>query len=189
MKTLTRCALGLSLLGCASAHAGGNVVGSIGERTLDDDQFWGEVRRQPLVGVLADFSFGPAPVSLAVGLQASAKKEDASDGSGDEITGSVADLTVGAKLMPNDGMFRPYVSGGLASVGASGKVEGPGVDTDYNDQSFGWYASAGGYLRLGSHFEMGIDLRWIGGTDINFGGSKGDANSFTTSLLIGYGWD
>ena len=95
-------ALVFSVSSASYADISGNVLGSIGFRALDDDGFWAPVEDQLLIGVLADFSLGSrAPLFASVGIQSSA---DIHDAGFNDITGTVADFTVGLKFMPRSGV-------------------------------------------------------------------------------------
>lgn len=175
------CAL-LLLSTAGAAQAGGNVVASVGMRSLGYEAWeMADIDQQPLLGVLADFQISDLPLHVAIGAQVSAKE---SDETGSDVTGSVADFSVGLKVMPGSGLFRPYIGAGVASVGVA-------IETDWDDddeQSFGYYGGVGTLLRMGAHFTLGLDLRWVGGTDGELLGEDGDADSFIASVLVGYGW-
>ena len=177
------------LMLCASgAQAAGNINGTIGLRQLDED-IWAPVDRQATVGVVADFGLGRSlPLYVSVGADVSADVD--SDDSGD-TSAAVVELMAGIKVMPRSGVFRPYAQVGVTSVGAALEFDGDDdyYDEDDNDQSFGYYAGFGALFRIGRHFNLGADLRWVAGTDIEMFGYSGDADSFTGSIVIGYGWD
>ncbi len=178
-----RCGVGVTLIFAAAgvAHAGGDVVGAIGVRSLSG-QLWNNLdsETQVALGVFADFELGNRPLYITTGLQVSAD-----DGAEGGSTVAVADLSVGLKLMPAKRAFRPYIGAGVASVGASIETDFSGDD---DDQSFGYYVSGGALFRIGSHFTLGLDLRYLGGTDISLFGVSGDGDSVTATALIGYGW-
>lgn len=189
MKQLISLAAGAAFLFAGAAQAGGNINGTIGIRKLDDQDFWQEVDSQALFGVLADFGLGQLPLHAAVGIQVSVDEQDIEGSPGFTRTGSVADFSAGLKLMPREGAFRPYLGAGVASVGAAGEIEGGGSTSDFDDQSFGFYVQGGGFTRIGKGFNLGVDLRLVTGTDIDFGGVTGDADSFVAALTLGWGWD
>lgn len=175
-----------SVLLSSAAYAGGNVNGTIGSRSLDEDE-WEPLDRQPTIGVLADFQIGQTPLYIATGFQVSADDDEVAPGV--DATAAVVDLSAGLKLMSTQGVLRPYVGLGIASVGVAVELDGAGVDEDDDDQSFGAYFGGGAILRIGRHFNLGADLRWIRGTDIELFEAETDADSFVASVLIGYGWD
>lgn len=53
---------------------------------------------------------------------------------------------------------------------------------------FGYYVGGGAIFRMAQHFNIGVDVRWIRGTDVELFGVEGDADSFVTTALFGYGW-
>ncbi len=176
--------VGATLLALSgTAHAGGNVNGTFGARFLDSGD-WAPIEQQPMIGVMADFQIAQLPLHAAVGIQVSADQED--DGSV-EVTAAIADFSAGLKLMPTSGVFRPYLGVGVASVGASIELDGAAYDDD-SDQSFGYYFNAGALFRIGAHFNLGLDLRWIAGTKGELLGVDGDVDSFVAGIAMGYGW-
>jgi hypothetical protein len=176
------------LMLCASAaQAAGNINGTVGIRQLDKD-FWGPVDQQAAIGVVADFALGHSlPLYISVGGNVSV--DEHKDDFGD-ATGAVFDMTAGFKVMPRSGVFRPYAELGVASVGADLEFHSDDYDDgEDDDQSFGYYAGFGALFRIGRHFNLGANVRWIAGTSIELFGQKTDADSFIGSVVIGYGWD
>lgn len=174
----------LLCLGTSAMAATGNVVASAGVRYLDKDE-WSPVEDQGQVGVLADFRIGQGPLYVTAGVQVSGKEEDESDG---ELTASVVDFSLGAKLMPTFGNVSPYIGAGVASVGAAYEFEDDfGPDEDDDDASLGFYYGAGLLVRIG-HFSVGADVRRIDGTDLELGGVDTNADSTVLSALFGWGW-
>ena len=173
----------LILAAGSAARADGDVVGAIGFRSLSGD-LWGsdflDSDSQLALGVFADFGLGELPLYIATGLQVSAD-----DGGEGGYSAAVVDLSVGLKLMATEGAVRPYVGAGVASVGASIDT---GFFSDDDDQSYGYYLGGGALFRIKRHFTLGIDLRYIGGTDIELLGVKDDADSVTATALIGFSW-
>lgn len=167
--------LGGLLLLPALAYAGGNLVGGLGNRKLQDDALDG-FDSHTAFGVLADFGFGNSPVNLATGLLVSSKQQDG-------VTLAVADIMVGAKFMGHRGVFRPYAETGLVSTGVSIEAFG---ESD-SDQTFAFYGALGAIFRLGKHFDLGGDLRLTKGGSVDFGGEI-ETDSFTATVFAGFGW-
>lgn len=164
----------------APALADGNVNFVLGSRSMSDDDNWGDLDTQDAFGVNVDFGVADWPVRLVVGAHGSSKDKH-------DVEGSVGEASFGVmKLwkLSHDGMVRPYVGGGLAAVGA--EIDGPGFDDD--DGSIGLYISGGVYWRLGSRFNIGVDGRFLTGTDIELFGISGDADYLQIGLLLGFGW-
>ncbi len=200
MSRLVRIAL-LALLVAALApsvaHSGGNVNFTLGERDLGND--WSPLDGQPMFGVVVDWGMDEWPVHLAWGLNVSADSEDMRVYGADvEFTAAYAEVSFGAVWLPiRDKSFRPYLGAGIASVSAAYEFDVYGLSYDDDDQDFGYYANAGIYWRLGSRFNLGLDLRYGGGTEFEFESPddgkfdetlRVDGPYFAYSLLLGFGW-
>jgi len=172
--------LALVVLVSGSAFAAdGSVNFVIGQRNLNDD-FWSidDLDTQTVFGVNADFGGDKWPVHIAVGLNLSAK-------SGTLFDAAVADLSFGALWVPRKGkLIRPYLGIGVSSVGAAIDI----VDDDDVDQSFGYYANGGVYFQLFSHFNVGLDVRLLEGTEFELFALQFDANYAQYGILLGIGW-
>lgn len=189
MRHAFRAAALLLTLGSGPAFAaGGHVLGSVGSRELDEDD-WAPVESQPMIGALASFQVG-GPFHIAAGVQASSKEEDScSGGICADFTGTVVDLSLGLQVMGTSGLFRPYLGAGVVSTSVEFEADGPTFDASDDDTSIGWYAGGGGVFRIGQHFEVGADLRWVGGTEIELFGAEGDVDSLVASVTVGFGWE
>ncbi len=185
----------LVTLAPAAALAGGNANFTIGQRDLGSD--WDPLDGQIMFGATVDWGMDDWPVHLAWGLNASADSQDNVYGTNVEFTAALAELSFGVLWLPiKDKPFRPYLGAGIAGVSAAYQAEAFGVSIDDDDQDFGYYANAGIYWRLGSSFNLGIDLRYGGGTEFDFSipsefGRQAltvDGGYFAYSLLLGFGW-
>jgi hypothetical protein len=178
--------LALVVLVAGNAFAAdGNVNFVLGQRNLSDDLWDFEslgLDTQPAFGVNADFGGEGWPVHFAVGLNVSAD-------TGGDVTVAVADISFGALWLPRKGkLVRPYLGAGISSVGI-------GVDDDFDDetdQSIGLYANGGVYFQIGSHFNIGADLRLLEGTSFELPGIvpgfEFDADYLQLGLLLGVSW-
>jgi len=180
------------LAACGTAQAGGSVSGALGWRHLSGgvwDRFGAD--SQPLVGVLADVRIGQTPLYGVLGVQVSARElDDRPQYDFYDASISTADVSLGLKLMRPQGMFRPYVSAGVTSVGVAVEYEDSFHDDyDDSDQAFGYFVSSGAQFRIARHFVAGLDLRWILGTEqVDLDGLRDNANSFTAAATFGYVW-
>lgn len=194
MKSLGLVAAAVAMLFAAGAQASGNITATLGTRVLDT-QDWEPTEKQAMFGVLGDFQLGRSPVHLEWGLRASA---DDAEESGVDVSLAVADLSLGALFIGDRGVARPYFGLGVASVGVGLEVEGPtptGRRTeDDDDQSLGYYLATGVMFRIGRSFNLGVDARWLGGTEVTLFDEEGntdkaDVDSYTIGLRVGWGWD
>ena len=188
-------ALLLVALAPAAALAGGNANFTIGLRDLGGD--WDPLDSQPMFGATVDWGMDDWPVHLAWGLNVSADSHDDVYGTGVQFTAAYAEVSFGVLWLPIRGKpIRPYLGAGIAGVSAAYEADFYGVAIDDDVQDFGYYANAGVYWRLGPRFNLGIDLRYGGGTEFDFPapseiGSDAfsvDGGYFAYSLLLGFGW-
>jgi len=180
-------ALGVVAACCAgAAEAGGNANFVLGARGLDED-FWSPDEDQGVLGVTVDFGRRGWPIHLAAGTAASGAEEHVSGGG--KFSVGIGELSFGVLKVwePQGWTLRPYVGGGLAIVSASAELkDGSRVEDD--DTSAGVYAQGGVFWRIGPKFNIGLDLRVMGGTDITLFGASGDADYGQAGLVLGWGW-
>lgn len=174
------------------ALADGNANFNLGRRALDKD-FWEPVEEHGVFGVTVDFGAEDWPINLEAGSQLSGAQEEEFDfflASDVEVTAAIVEFNFGVnKTWKPKGGIRPYIGGGLASVGAAGEVDaGFFGDADDDDQSFGAYVHGGVFWRLGPRFNIGFDARALLGTEITLFGVEGDADYLQFGMLLGFGW-
>jgi hypothetical protein len=189
MKTCLRfLTMGLTMaLLAAPAIAGGNANFFLGSRGLDKD-FWTPVNGQFAFGGTVDFGKKEWLIHLETGTYVSVGYEENFLGSTD-VTGSVSEIFFGVnKTWITKGPARPFIGGGLASVGAAYRINGPGGDIDDHDGSGGAYFHGGVFWRLGNRFNIGLDGRLLGGTKITLFGAQGDADYAQLGMVLGWGW-
>lgn len=194
--------LPLVLLAAASPAAAsrGNANFVLGSRALQDDSFWEPNETHQVFGATVSFGADDWPIDLAAGTYLSARERtiyfsDPDFGTirGDFIT-ALAEFTFGVQKTWALGAHRPYLGGGLASVGAAAEFDGPGgADVDDVDQSAGIYVEGGIFWRLGSRFNIGLHTRGLFATDVEFDfdgpiTARGDADYVQAGLILGWGW-
>jgi hypothetical protein len=189
MKSLLRCLLLAVAMACVAtpALASGNANFVLGGRGLDKD-FWEPVNGQAVIGVVVDFGKKDWPIHLETGIQVSVGAEEDFFVTSD-VYGSVAELDFGVnKTWELKGATRPFIGGGLATVGAAYTVEAPLGDIEEDDNSGGVYFHGGAFWRLGKRFNIGIDGRFLVGTKITLFGEEGDADYVQLGMILGWGW-
>ena len=167
------------------ALAGGNANFILGSRGLDKD-FWEPVNGQFATGVTVDFGKQAWPIHLETGIQVSIGYEE--DFLNADIAGAVSEISFGVNKTWEKGVMRPFIGGGLAAVGASYSIDGPGPTIDDDDGSGGLYFHGGIYWRLKSRFNIGIDGRFLVGTNVTLFGEEGDADYVQLGMILGWGW-
>jgi len=171
----------LALILVTPADAGGNANLVGGGRTMTDENDWMPFQDQTVGGITVDFGPASWPFNLEAGAQGSEKTESLF---GTDVTGRVEEVSFGLNKTWNMGRMHPYVGAGAAQVKAT--FESGSVSID--DSSAGFYVHGGIFWRLGRRFNIGFDVRGMGGTKISFFGFEGDANYTQGGLLLGWGW-
>lgn len=85
-----------------------------------------------------------------------------------------------------DSDFRPYVGAGAAIVSATADASDGFVSVNDDDVTFGLYAHAGVAWDLGG-WVLGLDGRYLGGTDVDLFGGSWDVDMTQVCLFGGFG--
>jgi len=189
--------LGLAVFSPTESLAGGNANVIIGKRAASGQ--WSPVDGQRMLGAAVDWGMDDWPVHLAWGLNVSADETD--DYWNGQYSAALTELSFGLLWLPiRDRSFRPYVGAGIASVFADLEIDRDDGDEqfDIDDYDFGYYVNAGMYWRLGSRFNLGLDLRygWGARFDLILTYPSGvyrekdfvEGDYLAYSLLLGFGW-
>jgi opacity protein-like surface antigen len=161
----------------------------LGGRQLNEDD-WSPVEDQTAVGVEFVHEGHDAPVGFEVALFVSEKsKDDVPAGATTiDVTGKTAELSAGVRktFLKDDGHFHPYLGGGLAAIQAKfrGELSTGGAASD-DDTSAALYVHGGVDFDLGPAFLIGLDLRFLGGSDITLFDANGDADYGQLALVLG----
>ena len=168
----------------------GNVQFLIGQNYL------GDVRQpldQPAVfSVEVDFAPKKSPVHVALASSVSGDSASVVNpyyGQTGHVAVGFVEFSAGFIWLPvKHAIARPYLGAGALTLIA-------GVDAGANawnggdaDQSFGFYANAGLFFKVGDSFNIGFDGRIVRGTSITIAGTKVDADYERASLLVGFSW-
>ena len=85
-----------------------------------------------------------------------------------------------------DSAFQPYVGAGAALVSATADATDGFVSVNDDDFTFGFYARAGVAWDLDG-WVLGLDGRYLGGTDVDLFGGSFDVDMTQVSLFVGFG--
>jgi len=193
---LATMAIGVGMLSIAPAHADatGNVNFFLGQKKLSSSD-WEPVDTQGEFGAIMSFGQKEWPIDIAVDVLVSSAKEDAYDSliGSYTITGTTYEIDFGVRKVWGKKATRPYVAAGLGFIGAGAELDAGYTSIDANDSAFGYWVDAGIFWRLGSHFNIGLDLRYSGAdVDLDFGSGAVaqniNAGGFSYGLLLGFGW-
>jgi len=182
----------------------GNVNFLLGSRVLSNSD-WKTlaVEEQGLFGVDFDFTKESWPVSLLLGVSGStaSSKLFAISYYGYTIATfdnetTTSEYDVGArKYFDTDSNFMPYISAGVASIRVENTVtctSGCSGSFSLSDSSAGVFLDGGLMWRLGQHFNLGLGLKVLTGTSIQYSinGVRYDidADYGQAALILGYGF-
>lgn len=191
---MRRFVLGFALIAFVStasraAEMSGNVQFLIGQRWLSDA--WRAVDEPSVFGVEVDFAPQTSPVRVALGLQISGDSSTLPGpitGSGDVDVGFF-ELSAGFLWHPvKKAIVRPYIGGGIVTIGAATGTDLVFFGADESDQSFGFYGNAGVFFKVGDHFNIGLDGRIVRETEFELGPTEIDGDYEQAALLIGFSW-
>ena len=168
----------------------GNVQFLIGQNFLGD--VWQPLDQPAVFGVEIDFAPKKSPVHVALASSVSGDSASVVNpyyGQTGHVAVGFAEFSAGFIWLPvKHAIARPYLGAGALTLIA-------GVDAGANawnggdaDQSFGFYANAGLFFKVGDSFNIGFDGRIARGTSITIAGTKVDADYERASLLVGFSW-
>jgi hypothetical protein len=174
----------------AQADFAGNVNFFMGQKSLDSGD-WQPLEDQFAFGAISSFGASDWPVQIAGDVLVSGDEQTES---GIEFTAVTFEFDAGIRwLIYKKGKVFPYIGAGLGLMGAAAQGDYGFGETDASDATFGFWADAGVFFRLGDHFNIGVDLRYsdasvdlvfdsgVVARDVNVGG-------FSYGLLLGFGW-
>jgi hypothetical protein len=131
------------------------------------------------------------PVHIAADVLFSGK--DGSLPGGIDVSGGTFEAAVGVRKIWGWKSVHPYAGAGVAIVAAAIELDGPAGSAEDSDATLGPWIGGGVMWRLGTRFDIGLDVRWSDGdVDLDFGGGATapglDAGGLHYGLLLGFGW-
>ncbi len=175
----------LLTLSSVPAHStSGNLNLFIGQKSLDDSDYWNPVDDHMEYGIIFDMIEKGWPISLELGLLMS------SDESSDDYASweaHTSEFSVGIKKIWAIRNFplKPFVSGGLAYISAEDEFENAFGTSEEDDSAMGFYLSAGAYATLSQHLNLGLLFR-ISKADVDLFEDGVGAGGEHFGLFIGY---
>lgn len=167
----------------------GHVSGYLGIKKLDDKD-WGKLDDQGSIGVRADIKQASWPVSLAFGATVSGAVEEYNNTEGyddDKDVAGTIETHLGVQKYFGHGSFKPYLAGGVAFVGAVAESTVNGKKIDDDDTVVGAWAGAGFIVELGSHFHVGLDVRYSE-AEVTLFDVEREAGGVNAGIRLGMHW-
>jgi len=195
VTVMTLAALALTF---SPAHAGavGQVNFFLGQKSLDSS-VPDAVQDQLEFGAVMSFGQSDWPVYIAADVLTSVDEETvAAFGGNVTLTAVTFEFDSGVRKIwkaGKGGKVLPYVGGGIGIIGAALELDNGFVSVDADDAALGLWADTGVFFRLGSHFNIGVDLRYsTADVDLDFGSGivlqDVNAGGFSYGMLLGFGW-
>jgi outer membrane protein W len=190
IAALSAAVLAVAAIACTSARADfdGNVNFFLGAKSLNSND-WSPNDNQVAFGAVMSFGMKDWPVQIAGDVLVSV--DETTNGTV-KTTGATFEFDPGIRwLILKKGTVVPYIGGGVGIIGGAAKVENNFVSVDAADASLGVWTDAGVFFRLGSNFNIGLDLRYsTADIDLDFGGGvvaqNVNAGGFSFGMLMGF---
>ncbi len=168
----------------------GNVQFLIGQNYLGD--VWQPLDRPAVFGVEVDFAPKKSPVHVALASSVSGDSASVASpyfGHTGHVAVGFVEFSTGFIWLPvKHAIARPYLGAGALTLIAGVDAGANAWNGGDSDQTFGFYANAGLFFKVGSSFNIGFDGRIVRGTSITLAGTKLDADYERASLLLGFSW-
>jgi len=150
----------------------------LGGRSLDEDDY-DPVDRQGVLGIEFARETPGSGIGWEVGVFASAKEDDVA---GIDVEGSTREIYAGLRKSFGDQIIRPVIGVGAALINS--KIDGNGQDDD--DSSLAAYAHVGIGADVSPSVTLGLDLRFLFGSDLELGGVDTDADYGQLAFFVGF---
>jgi hypothetical protein len=145
----------------------------LGGQSLDEDD-WAPVDELFALGVTYSYDHPDDVVGFEVGLQGAFDSEDVL---GVDISVGVSELYFGVhKAFFGDSRVQPYLGAGLTLVAVSTEGTNGFVSVSDDDACGAFYGHGGVKFLLTEGFALGLDLRFVGGTDVTLFGYETDVD-------------
>jgi opacity protein-like surface antigen len=157
----------------------------LGQRNLDEDDYE-PVDEQVMLGLEFVHEAADSVVGWEFGLAGSADEETVQIlGEDVDVEATTGEVYAGIRKSIGSGRFRPYIGGGVAYIQSELEVSTPLGSADVDDGSIAGYLHVGVSFDLTPGFFIGVDLRALLGSDVDYEGFESDADYEQLALTIG----
>ena|SRR5436190_13291614 len=153
----------------------------LGQRNLDEEDH-DPVDKQAMFGIEYARERAGDAIGFEIGIMGSGDKDEVA---GTDVEGSTGEIYAGVKKTFGQDVVRPYIGGGLSYITAVADISG--FDTDH-DSSFAAYLHGGVGFHVSDPVVLGIDARFLFGSDVTLFGFETDADYGQLALFIGFGF-
>jgi opacity protein-like surface antigen len=151
----------------------------LGQRNLDEDDH-DPVDEQTMFGIEYSHEGAGDPIGFEIGLMGS---RDEGDVGGTDVEGTTSEIYGGVKKTFGHDVVRPYIGGGVSFIRATAEISG--LDDD-DDSSLAAYLHGGIGFQVSNAVILGLDARFLFGSDITLFGFETDADYGQLALFVGF---
>jgi len=153
----------------------------LGQRNLDDDD-WSPVDEQPMFGLEYSRETYGSAVGFEVGVMGSSDDDDVG---GVDFEVKTGEVYAGVKKTFGEDVLRPYAGAGISFINLEADASGVADD---DDSAPAFYAHGGLAIAPSEAFFIGLDLRFLVGSDLTIAGFDTDADYVQLAVFIGVGF-
>jgi len=153
----------------------------LGQRNLDEGDYE-PVDEQGMLGLEFVHEARESVVGWEFGLAGSAAEEDVA---GLDVEATTGEVYAGIRKSLGSSRFRPYIGGGISYIQSEIEATGALGSGSIDDGSVAGYVHLGVSLDITPGFFIGLDLRALVGSDLNYDGLESDADYEQLALTVG----
>lgn len=140
----------------------------LGQRNLDEDDYE-PVDEQVMLGIEFVHEARESVVGWEFGLAGSAVEETVEVSSSNvDLEATTGEVYAGIRKSIGSGRLRPYIGGGVAYIQSELEASDGALTVSADDGSIAAYAHAGVSLSLTPGFFIGLDLRLLFASDVDY---------------------
>lgn len=151
----------------------------VGQRNLDEDD-WAPLDEQTMFGIEYARETAGSPVGFEIGFQGSSDDDEVL---GTDVEATTAEIYGGVRKTFGEDVVRPYIGGGLSFISAGIDVDGVGDD---DDSSIAAYLHGGIGFQVSDLIALGLDVRFLFGSDLSIFGEDVDADYGQAAFFLGF---
>ncbi len=152
----------------------------LGARQLDEEEDFEPAEDQAMIGAEFVYERPESAVGFEIGLMGSA---DEGEALGFDVEGNTSELYGGIRKTFGSGVVRPVLGAGVSFLNAEFKASGVASD---DDSSIAGYLHGAVLFDISRSFFLGVDVRYLLGSDLEIGGVDTDADYAQYALVLGF---
>lgn len=156
----------------------------VGGRALDEGDY-DPVDKQGVLAVEYAHERRDDPIGFEVGVAGS---DDEDESGGLKVEGTTSEIYGGIRKTFGDGEVHPYLGGGVALIRSEVEVRSGGSHASDDDASGALYVHGGVGFDVTPTFLLGLDLRFLFGSDLELGGVDTDADYGQLAIFASFGF-